>query len=157
MITGHNSIILIGPMKAGKTTVGKLLAKEVTCPFVSLDSHDTRYMQAVGFDPSNTSYDYSRSYFDEAVVRFVDEFEGVLELGGGHPIVPDPVKQTRICKVLEPFPNVVFLTPSSDPKLALHVLQERRGDRPAGWDWLGWNRKFVGSQVFHELCYLHPR
>ena len=71
MITGHNSIILIGPMKAGKTTVGKLLAKEVTCPFVSLDSHDTRYMQAVGFDPSNTSYDYSRSYFDEAVVTYL--------------------------------------------------------------------------------------
>jgi shikimate kinase len=151
-VSGHNSIILIGPMKSGKTTVGKLLAERLGCSFVSLDSKDIRYMKAVGFDPSNISYSYRRQFFDEAVVRFLDEFEGVLELGGGHPIVPDPAKQARICKALEPFPNVVLLTPSPDSKVALQVLQQRRGDRQDSWGWLDWNKEFIESPVFYGLA-----
>ena len=41
-------------------------------------------------------YTYRRSFFDAVVVQFLAEHaHGILELGGGHPILPDDEKQSR--------------------------------------------------------------
>ena len=47
-----SNIILIGPMRAGKTTLGRLLATELKQPqTVSLDILGGLYEEEAGFDP----------------------------------------------------------------------------------------------------------
>ncbi|HUM68963.1 MAG TPA: shikimate kinase, partial [Chloroflexota bacterium] len=107
-------IILIGPVFAGKSTVGKLLAEKLGWSFVSLDGLERGYIRSAGYDEAVVAaireaegpfagYSYRRQFFDTAVTQFLAEHHsGVLELGGGHPIVPDPVKQERINQALAP-------------------------------------------------------
>src|SRR3989338_4152167 len=108
-------IILIGPIGAGKTTIGKMLAKKLGAPFYSLDEEEKTYTTPVGYDSKHhrrlkkqqgpfPAYEYARGFFDEAVVRFLQAHKnGVFDLGGGHPIVPDPEKQERIKAALKPY------------------------------------------------------
>lgn len=125
-VAAPNQIILIGPIRTGKTTVGQLLAASLSCPFTSLDEFEQAYTRPVGYDPAIAKdllstqgllryYAYRRSFFDEAVVRFLaNHTEGVLELGGGHPIVPDPEKQARITAALHPYNRVILVLPTPD-------------------------------------------
>src|SRR6266436_1856169 len=115
----NDPIILIGPMKAGKTTVGSLLAERLHCPFISLDCLERHYTEALGFDARLAytlqatqgewaGYSYRRQFFAEAVRQFLAEHaSGVLELGGGHPILADETQQLCVERALAPFRHVV--------------------------------------------------
>lgn len=132
-----NPIILIGPIGAGKTTVGELLSKKLSIPFYSLDLEEKQYTSPLGYDEDEydrikeeqgpfPAYDYARGFFDEAVVRFLAAHdEGVLDMGGGHPIVPDPEKQKRIKKALEPYKNIILLLPTPNLEESLGILYKR--------------------------------
>ena len=43
-------IILIGPMSAGKSTIGSLLAEKLACPNYSLDDKRWDYYDEIGYD-----------------------------------------------------------------------------------------------------------
>ena len=43
-------VILIGPIRAGKSTVGKLLAEELNLPQRSLDVILDSYLDRIGYD-----------------------------------------------------------------------------------------------------------
>lgn len=137
-ITGHENqelIILIGPVFAGKSTVGKLLAEKLGWPFVSLDGLERGYIRSAGYDEAMAAaireaegpfagYSYRRQFFDTAVIQFLAEYRtGVLELGGGHPIVPDPVKQERIHQALAPFARVILLLPFPNRQASIQALR----------------------------------
>jgi len=54
-VANQEPIILIGPMKAGKTTVGTRLTARLDCLFISLDRLERRYTEAsasIGFSPT---------------------------------------------------------------------------------------------------------
>jgi shikimate kinase len=154
-------IILIGPMKAGKTTVGRLLAEKLACPFTSLDRLERGYTVPVGFDESEAAaihqqqgvlawYSYRRAFFDEAVVRFLAEYTtGVLELGGGHPIVPDEAKQQRIAEALASYRHVILLLPTPDIQEALKILCERQKPEHRNPDL---NELFLADDRFFRLA-----
>ncbi len=131
-------IILIGPMKAGKTTVGKLLAEQLGCSFCSLDTLEVRYAREVGYKDSladlirseqgvSAWYEYRRKHFDHVVIRFLQEQRtGVLELGGGHPILPTPEQQLRVNRALAVYPNTFLLIPDQDLSRSQFILRERQ-------------------------------
>jgi hypothetical protein len=50
---------------------------------------------------------------------------GVLDLGGGHPIVPDRDKQAVIKKALAPYEHVFLLMPASDHHESIRILRKR--------------------------------
>lgn len=130
-------IILLGPIGAGKTTIGKMIAKKLSIPFYSLDEEEQRYTVPVGYDVAQydlmkeqqgpfPAYEYARGFFDEAVVRFLAAHnDGVFDVGGGHPVVPDPQKQKRINDALKPYANIIFLMPTQNVEESMKILHKR--------------------------------
>ena len=77
-------VVLVGPMGAGKTTVGRLLAERWGVPFVDTDDV---VEQAEGRTVSDIFVDSGEEHFRDleraAVTRALAEHPGVLALGGG--------------------------------------------------------------------------
>ncbi len=155
-------VVLIGPMKAGKTTVGRLVAERLVLPFVSLDELERDYVMAAGFDEQRAAfireregdwawYGYRRRFFMAAVERFLAEHTtGVLELGRGHPIVPDAEDQARIVRALEAARPVVLLLPARDRAECLRVLRARQ--RPEHLAQGDWNEDFLADDRYERLA-----
>lgn len=138
----HSAIVLIGPLKAGKSTIRDLLAAQLNWPAFSLDRLERLYIEPLGFDAEQARrihdaegpwawYTYRRQFFAGAVERFLREHPaGVLELGGGHPIAPDAAWQARIDRALAPLSHVVLLLPHPDLAESRRILKARqRPDR----------------------------
>ena len=154
-------IVLIGPMKAGKSTVGKLLAETLHIPFKSLDGVEKDYILDAGFDEKKATaiqnsqgdlawYEYRRTFFDIAVIGFLKDYRtGVLELGGGHPILPTQEKQDKVNKALSKLPNVILLLPTPDIPTSLKILNGRQ--RPKFRD-PDFNEIFLADERFFDLA-----
>jgi hypothetical protein len=131
------------------------------CPFISLDRLERTYTAAVGFDETKAAelqrqqgdlawYSYRRTFFDEAVVRFLaGHAEGVLELGGGHPIAPDETRQQRINQALAPYRHVILLLPSPDLGESLKILNQRQKPEHRHPDF---NEIFLADHRFFQLA-----
>ncbi len=136
--SGKETIILMGPVSIGKTTTGKLLAKKLGCSFTSLDDLEQDYTRPLGYNHAHAMrladseglfpyYEYRRSFFEEAVIQFLsDHQEGVLELGGGHPVLPAGANQQRVNNALSPFKNIFLLMPYPEIDQSLKFLRKRQ-------------------------------
>lgn len=137
-----NTIILIGPCGVGKTTIGQLLSQRIKIPFYNLDEYEPKYSLKIGFDPKKAEeikkqegffayYEYCRQFFDKAVAKFLEEFScSILELGGGHPIVPDAKKQKEIKEILQPYKYIFLLLPDQSIEKSLEILRKRNKSMP---------------------------
>lgn len=80
-------IVLIGPPGAGKSSIGKALAKEISAAFIDSDSEIERI---AGKKISDIFVEEGESAFRKVevgvVTQILESFEGVIALGGGAPI-----------------------------------------------------------------------
>ena len=80
-------IVLIGPPGAGKSSIGRALAKELLLPFIDSDGEIEK---SAGKKISEIFVDDGEPHFRalevEKVKELLQEFEGVISLGGGAPI-----------------------------------------------------------------------
>src|SRR5947208_7046976 len=117
-----SNIILIGPMRAGKTTLGGLLATKLNQPqTVSLDILGGLYEEEAGFDPVRAAQIraaegplgflcYRRPFYPYAVERVLQDYPGrVIDFGAGHSVHDDPADFERVRQALAPYPNVVLV------------------------------------------------
>lgn len=99
------SIVLIGPPGAGKSTIGKQLARTLNRSFA--DTDDIIELQT-GSTISQIFIDQGEPWFrkleEEVVVKAIDSLDGVLSLGGGAPL--SETAQERIKLISSP---VIFL------------------------------------------------
>jgi len=137
-----SSIILIGPMRTGKSTLAEQLSKDLTLPRVSLDDLRWTYYPEIGFDvaydralAADGAWEQRRRYRSKhdphAIKRVLEEYGSnhVIDFGGSHSLHEDAAQLATVQALLQPYPHVVLVLPHPDPVEALRILDIRRGER----------------------------
>lgn len=131
-------VILIGPIGAGKTTLGRLIAAALSLPQVSIDDVRFNYYREIGYDESIAKqryagdgfwglYEYWKPFEAHAVERVLTEYPNcVIDFGAGHSVYEDEALLTRVKRRLAPHPSVILVLPSADLSSSLKVLRNRR-------------------------------
>jgi hypothetical protein len=132
-----SDIILIGPIGAGKSTVGSLLATRLGLRQRSMDEYRWNYYKEIGYDEEVAKQkreaeglwgvcQYWKPFEAYAVERLLSEHQNcVIDLGAGHSVYEDPGLFQRVERVLEPYCNVILLLPSPNLDESLQILNER--------------------------------
>ena len=88
--------VLVGPMGAGKTTVGELLAKALGVQFrdtdADIESSAGKPVQEIFIDDGEAVF---RTLEKAAVAAALDSFDGVLALGGGAVLAEETQERLR--------------------------------------------------------------
>ena len=117
------SIILVGYMCVGKTTIGRALAKELNCTFYDLDWYiEERYHTKISTIFAEKGEEHFRD-LESRMLHEAAEFENtVLSCGGGTPCFFDNIDY------MNSVGEVFYLKASVDT--ILQHLAMSRGDRP---------------------------
>ncbi|WP_199194367.1 hypothetical protein [Pleurocapsa sp. CCALA 161] len=96
-----SDVILIGPMNAGKSTIGKLLANYFGIPQCSMDDWRWQYYQEIGYNENLAKQkqqlegfwgvqQYWKSFEAYAVERLLtDQHNCIIDFGAGHSVYDD--------------------------------------------------------------------
>ena len=135
----RSSIILIGPIGVGKSTIPGLLAKKLNLPRRSMDEFRWDYYAEIGYDKGIAKqrhetegfwglYRYWKRFEAYAVERLLSEHSHcVIDFGAGHSVYEDDELLQRVQQVLAPYPNVVLLLPSPNWDESVEILNARTG------------------------------
>jgi len=154
-------IVLIGPVRTGKSTLGRLLAEKLGLPQVSLDIVRLKYYKEIGFDEALAAevrqkggflaFMYYRELFSaHAIERMLAEHSGcVFDFGAG--ILESGEMFRRVQAALAGYPNVVLVLPSPDLEESLRILAERDPNPPRdlSFDIL---RHFLTHHTYYDLA-----
>jgi shikimate kinase len=133
----NKTIILIGPMGVGKTTVGKLLAERLGLRNVSLDEIRRPYYDEIGYDNEAAKQihaergmagiiEYWKPFEVYSVERVLQDYDNaVIDFGAGHSVYDDEALFARAKNAIAPYPNVVLLLPSADQDESTCILNAR--------------------------------
>ncbi len=131
------TIILIGPMSTGKSTVGTLLAEKLDLPRCELDKVRWGYYKEIGYSDEAASeiarseagmmglLNYWKPFEAYAVERALADYEGVIDFGAGHSVYEDETLFARVQKALAPYPHVILLLPSPDLDESVAIVNAR--------------------------------
>jgi adenylate kinase family enzyme len=133
------SLILIGPMSAGKTTLGKLLAQRLDVPNISMDKVRFAYYAEIGYDEAHAKtladthgfsalYAYWKPFEAHAVERLLADHARercIIDFGAGHSVYEDASLFRRVQRALARH-RVILLLPSPDDDESMRILIQRR-------------------------------
>ncbi|MEO1210539.1 MAG: shikimate kinase [Cyanobacteria bacterium J06638_20] len=139
-----SDIILIGPIGAGKSTVGSLLAIQLGIPQCSMDVYRWDYYNEIGYNAELAEhkrqtegfwgiYQYWKPFEAYAVERLLSDHKNcVIDFGAGHSVYEDSSLFRRVQRVLAVYANVVLLLPSPNLDESIQILNERNQYMPDG-------------------------
>lgn len=136
------TIILMGPIGAGKSTLAELLAKELGQPRCCYDDVKSAYRRKIGFDPK-----MARSINDQqglyAMLSYMNEFKSqilepiindhpghVIDLGGGAQCFDEPHQIERAQKAFASISEIFLLLPSKDLATNIASLPGLKENQP---------------------------
>ena len=153
----RSEVVLIGPVGAGKSTVGALVSSALGVPHVDLDVVGDRYYEAAGIDLAELdrrmfadflgAYEWAKPSLPlalDAVLR--DHTDCVFSLGALHTHYDDAALFAQAEEALAPFANVVLLLPTDDPDRSVEILRERSTSR-GRMSWVFGDRDFFERWV----------
>ena len=122
-IVKNNTIILIGPMGTGKSTVAKLLENQIEGMHrISLDNKDLLKML---YEKERKFRDFKNFEFMlTGTVLSSLKKPYIIDFGAGHSVYEDKNLREQMKKMCAQFKNIILLLPSMDK--SREVLAERR-------------------------------
>jgi adenylate kinase family enzyme len=134
----NSTLILIGPLGAGKSTVGHLLAEKLGRPQCSVDDIRWKYYEESGYDHVLASQiatsdqgawgklRYSKPFDVHVVERVLSEHSGgIIDFGASNSVYDDELLFSRVENALASCPNVILLLPSADMDESAEILNAR--------------------------------
>jgi adenylate kinase family enzyme len=158
-----SDIVLIGPARAGKSTIGKLLAEALELPQISLDSMRWVYYKEMGYDENFAQEIRTRCGFlalvlywnlfaAYAVERLLSDYQTcVVDFGAG--IYESQESFARVQQTLSRYRNVVLLLPSPNQEESLRILKERDANPPHDLNF-DLNAHFLTHHSYYDLAKL---
>ena len=133
-----STIILIGPMSVGKSTIAALLAEKLGMTRYEVDEDRWTYYNEIGYDTEKAAQiahsdagmvgllRYWKPFEAHTVERVLADHSGcVIDFGAGHTVYEDEALFARVQRALAPFPHVILLLPSPDLDESVAVLNAR--------------------------------
>jgi shikimate kinase len=140
------TIVLIGPMSAGKSTQAQLIAEALGRKRVGLDEIRWDYYKEIGWT-IEAQREAAKAEGMAGVLRYWKPFEAhavervladhpnaVIDFGAGHSVYDDADLLARVQTALAPISNVVLLRPSDDDNESLEILEARDSIQVDGMD-----------------------
>ncbi len=132
-------LVLIGPPRAGKSTLSRWLGRRIGIPVVSVDAVEATYYAKVGHDPEEALrlkssdlrayYAYRRQFEPEILRMILTDVQktgpAVVDVGAGHVIAGD-LHETACIHELQGF-SVFAIIPYTEKSKATEVLYQRTG------------------------------
>lgn len=139
------SVILIGPEGSGKSTIGQIIATNLSKELYSIDRHRDELYAPYGYDKAFAEkiyeeqglwpfYQHWKIYEYQAVSHILqnaskegDEFYGkIIDFGAGHSVYENPEELEKIEALIKPYQNVILLMPCEDVEEAMKITEARR-------------------------------
>lgn len=141
----ENNIVLVGFMGAGKTTIGKLLAKSIGFTFIDTDAEIEK---EEGISVPQIFEMKGEEYFRELESNFITNFhrnECIVATGGGMPCHKDNITK------LKELGTVLFINTSYD--LIIKRLKINQNTRPLIKSGLGENEELISLFIKRQGIY----
>jgi len=161
MVETISDIVLIGPVRTGKSTVGKLLADSLELPQISFDNVRWAYYQEIGYD-ENLARDirarggflalvlYWNLFAAYAVERLLSDYRNcVIDFGAGTYETQESFN--RVQQALSRYRNIVLLLPSPNKEASLRILRERDTNPPLDLNF-DFNAHFLNHHSYYDLA-----
>jgi adenylate kinase family enzyme len=158
----YQNIVLIGPSPV-RSLVAQMLSLRLNIPLRSSVHLQTEDLKAVGYDSSVQPLEYDKSPL--AYYRYLMPFHlqllkkllaapdnFIFDFEPKYTVYEEPSLLIQAHKALQPFPNVVFLTPSSDPDDTARLIRQRKESWYGGWNEI--NDLLVDHQANYQLAKL---
>lgn len=158
-----SSIVLIGPICSGKSTVSSMLSNMLNIPLCCMDDVRFTYYEEIGFSKQKQEeirkqkgfkgvYKYWKPFEAHAVKRVLEDFPGhIHDFGAGHS-VHDEQRAASIVKKALRSANVFLLLPSPNVETSQTILRQRLSHITKDSDVLNLNDHFVEHSINQELA-----
>lgn len=121
----NNTIILIGPMGTGKSTIAKLLVEQIEG--ISRISLDNKELLRGLYQRKSKFRDFKNFEFVlTGTVLSSLKSPNVIDFGAGHSIYENEELRERMKNMCSEFENIILLLPSKDKEESRRILLERR-------------------------------
>lgn len=136
----NNIIILIGPIRAGKSTIAKLLSEKLNLPRYRMDILRFDYYKEIGYNEHEVEKikqendflalcDYWKPYDVYAVKRIIQDCKkGIIDFGGGLSVYENETQLQEVSQLLKPY-QVLLLLPSKNKEESIEILNSRMEEK----------------------------
>jgi shikimate kinase len=133
----NKTIILIGPMCAGKSSVAKKLSDITGLPWCEMDDVRFEYYKEIGFTREKEKevfqknglkgvLNYWKPFEAHSVKRILEDYPNhIIAFGGGHSVYENEELFDKVYNILKNYKHIFLLLPSKNNEISLETLNKR--------------------------------
>ena len=143
-----NSILLIGPMGAGKSMLSDKISYETGMPKAALDDRNA-FAELYSQEKNFYNFKYFEAYLTSSVLTGMNK-PMIIDFGAGHSVYDQPLIRGYMKSLISKFSTVIYVLPSRNKEESLEILSTRIKNRDIIPE--GANEYFLSSGLNEEMA-----